>query len=314
MTGSETLVARARVVSATRVSPHFMRIELGGEELAEFGVDGPHYDQRFKLIFPSAGHRLPDLRPHGERWYPVWEALPEAERGAMRSYSVRDVCGAGADRRLLVDFVLHLEPGATGPASSWAASAAPGDEVIVVGPRLGTDWGGIEYEPGDAVRVVLAGDETAVPAISRILGDLPGGVRGHAFCEVPTSADVLEIVSPEGVEVTWLPRDGADLGERLIAAVLGHLGAGAGAGAGAGGGEPVPDEEVDDDLWETPTFSSSDADLDEPADGIPGLYVWIAGESKVVTTLRRHLVNDLGVDRRQVAFMGYWRRGVAMRG
>ncbi|MFT4189369.1 MAG: siderophore-interacting protein [Aeromicrobium sp.] len=306
MTEPETVVARARVVSATRVSPHFARIELGGEELADFGVDGPFYDQRFKVVFPSAGRPAPDLRAYGDGWYSVWESLPEAERGAMRTYSVRDVRGVGADRRLVVDFVLHLEPGATGPASSWAAAARPGDEVVVVGPRLGADWGGIEYDPGDAARVVLAGDETAVPAISRILGDLADDVRGHAFCEVPTGADVLEVVAPAGVEVTWLPRDGAGLGERLTAAVLGCL--------GGLGGEPVPDEEVDDDLWETPTFSSSDADLDEPADGIPGLYVWIAGESKVVTTLRRHLVDDLGVHRRQVAFMGYWRRGVAMRG
>ena len=42
-------------------------------------------------------------------------------------------------------------------------------------------------------------------------------------------------------------------------------------------------------------------------------YYWIAGESSVVTRLRRHLVRDLGVSRHQVAFMGYWREGVAMR-
>ncbi|MGH8964779.1 MAG: siderophore-interacting protein, partial [Actinomycetes bacterium] len=43
-------------------------------------------------------------------------------------------------------------------------------------------------------------------------------------------------------------------------------------------------------------------------DGEP-LYAWLAGESSVVTTLRRHLVRDRGVDRRAVTFMGYWRRG-----
>ena len=32
-----------------------------------------------------------------------------------------------------------------------------------------------------------------------------------------------------------------------------------------------------------------------------------------VTGLRRALVKELGVDRRQVAFMGYWREGVAMK-
>ncbi len=46
---------------------------------------------------------------------------------------------------------------------------------------------------------------------------------------------------------------------------------------------------------------------------LPGVYAWIAGESAMVTSLRRYLVKELGMDRSQVAFMGYWRRGVAMR-
>ena len=60
----------------------------------------------------------------------------------------------------------------------------------------------------------------------------------------------------------------------------------------------------------TPGLGEEIAAADAPADR----YFWIAGESGVVTTLRRHLVKDLGIDRAQVAFMGYWRRGVAMRG
>ncbi|UMG94793.1 SIP domain-containing protein [Nocardioides sp. TF02-7] len=81
----------------------------------------------------------------------------------------------------------------------------------------------------------------------------------------------------------------------------------------------VADEEIDPDLWETPVYSSSGEEVVEttrvPADGtpFPGLYAWIAGESKVVTGLRRRLVKELGIDRGQVAFMGYWREGVAMR-
>jgi NADPH-dependent ferric siderophore reductase len=43
------------------------------------------------------------------------------------------------------------------------------------------------------------------------------------------------------------------------------------------------------------------------------LYAWIAGEAGVVTALRRHVVREVGMDRREVAFMGYWRRGGAMR-
>ncbi|MEU0965503.1 siderophore-interacting protein [Streptomyces sp. NPDC005917] len=39
-------------------------------------------------------------------------------------------------------------------------------------------------------------------------------------------------------------------------------------------------------------------------------YVWIAGESGRVKELRRHFVGERGVDRRQVTFVGYWRRGL----
>jgi NADPH-dependent ferric siderophore reductase len=61
------------------------------------------------------------------------------------------------------------------------------------------------------------------------------------------------------------------------------------------GPEPRPDE---DPLWDVPEEARAD-----------GVYAWIAGECSVVTGLRRHLVRDLGVDRRSVAFMGYWRAG-----
>lgn len=54
-------------------------------------------------------------------------------------------------------------------------------------------------------------------------------------------------------------------------------------------------------------------DLVSGREGLDRCYAWIAGESKVVTGLRRHLVTELGMDRSQVAFMGYWREGVAMR-
>lgn len=40
-------------------------------------------------------------------------------------------------------------------------------------------------------------------------------------------------------------------------------------------------------------------------------YVWIAGESGSVKALRRHFVQERGVDRRRVTFVGYWRQGVS---
>ena len=45
-------------------------------------------------------------------------------------------------------------------------------------------------------------------------------------------------------------------------------------------------------------------------DGRP--YAWIAGESSAVTDLRRHLVNERGVDKKDVYFSGYWLLGSAI--
>jgi NADPH-dependent ferric siderophore reductase len=36
-------------------------------------------------------------------------------------------------------------------------------------------------------------------------------------------------------------------------------------------------------------------------------YVWVAGESKVATTVRRYLVNERSIDKKQIYFCGYWR-------
>jgi NADPH-dependent ferric siderophore reductase len=259
------------------------------------------------LVVPGVpGGRPPPVAELGADWYVAWLALPDEERGHMRTYTVRDVVGQGVDTRLVVDIVVHPD-GEPGPGCAWAERASAGDRVVLVAPRRGHDFGGIEFLPGAAGRLLLAGDETAVPAVCAILGQLPPDARGAAFLEVPTSADVQAVPHPDGVSVVWLARDGAELGSLLHAAVVGHL-----------GGTPADAqalEEVDPDLWETPSYSSSGEDLaGGPTDRYADLYAWIAGESAVVTGLRRALVRDLGIGRRQVAFMGYWRRGVSMRG
>jgi NADPH-dependent ferric siderophore reductase len=309
------ILDEVEVTAVELLSPSFVRVELGGPALADFGVDGPLLDQRIKLIFPGASGRTPSFEGADDSWFDTWLDIPAEERGHMRTYTVREVRGTGADTRLVVDFVLHLTDGASGPGSRWAAAAAPGDRIVVMGPRKGLPWGGIEFDPGDARRLLLVGDETAVPAVCAILRDLPVDAVGAAFLEVPVGADVQEVPAPSGVTVSWLPREGAPLGERLTAAVVAHLGS-------AGRPAPVAEEEVDPDLWETPTYSSSGEAViegkgaDEAAEapqGLDDLYAWIAGESGIVTALRRHLVRDLGMHRRRVAFMGYWRRGVAMR-
>ena len=309
-TTSPFVLARAEVDVVEPVSPNFVRITFTGADVDQMATPGNTFDQRMKIIFPPASGVLPDLAD-GDDWYQQWLDVPEEERGSMRTYSIRDVVvDDGGATRLVVDFVLHLEPGLTGPAATWASRAQPGDEVLLMGPRRGrTDGGGIEYNPGDAESVLLAGDETAAPAIARILEDAPSDLRGVAFIEVPTAADVLPFAAPAGVDVHWLTRDGAAKhGERLLPAVLAHLDT---AVSDTGDSIDAPDDEL---VWETPEFSRLGEDVNSSVVAPGDRYYWIAGESKVVTGLRRHLVKELGVERSQVAFMGYWRRGVAMKG
>jgi len=302
------LLGTVEVRSVVRLSPSFVRVELGGPLLTELGVVHPWYDQRIKLVFPARPGVVPDFTGADESWFTTWLDRPEEERGHMRTYSVRDVVGEGEDTRLVVDIVVH--GGAAGPGNAWGLAAAPGDRLAIMAPRRGHEYGGIEWLPEPGRPLLIAGDETAVPAICVILEQLPATARGIAFVEVPYAADVQDVDHPAGVEVVWLPREGAPHGDLLHAAVAAHLGAPVEV-------VDVSDDEVDPDLWETPIYSSSGEAVADEGTAAAGrhadLYAWIAGESKVVTRLRRHLVRDLGIDRRQVAFMGYWRRGVAMR-
>ena len=300
------VLARATVESVERLSPSFVRVTFVGPDLADVGTLGHVLDQRIKLIFPTAAGELPDIAGRGADWYQAWLALPEETRGSMRTYSIRELVVGEGITKLVIDFVLHLEPGFSGPASLWASAAQAGDELLIVAPRRGfIDGVGIEYAPGDARSILLAGDETAAPAIARILEDAHPGTKGIAFIEVPHTDDTLSIAAPRGVELRWLPREGGLHGEKLLPAVLDYL--------GTTSEGPISDTGTEDLLWETPTFSGLGETISE-ATAPAERYFWIAGESGVVTTLRRHLVKDLGIDRFQVAFMGYWRKGVAMRG
>ncbi|XNN89639.1 siderophore-interacting protein [Curtobacterium flaccumfaciens] len=95
-----------------------------------------------------------------------------------------------------------------------------GDELRIVGPRVPESpedlpTGAAEFAPGHANRILLAGDETAAPAICAILEALDVSTVGHVFIEVPTDADRLPVTAPAGVEVRWIARNGATHGVRM---------------------------------------------------------------------------------------------------
>ncbi|WP_433795326.1 siderophore-interacting protein [Actinoplanes sp. CA-252034] len=282
----------ARIV---RLSPNFLRVTFTGDDLDRFADNG--WDQRIKLIPPleGSGH---DHLPTGADWYRQWQRLPAEQRNPIRTYTVRNV--RAEQREIDVDMVLH---GVNGPASRWAVAAGPGSRMHIMGPNADFAGvsGGIDFHPPATTRrILLVGDETAVPAIASILSLLPPDAVGHALLEVPESADHLDIVKPAGFTVTWLPRDGAEHGVRLIPAVREVAQQLLGDCRGPAATD-LEDVDVDRDiLWEVPEESAGTPD---------GFYAWLAGEAAVIKTLRRHLVSECGVDRRAVAFMGYWRLG-----
>ena len=153
------------------------------------------------------------------------------------------------------------------------------------------------------------GDETAVPAVCAVLEQLPATARGTAFLEVPVAADVQDVRASGGRRGAcgW-PARATRSALGLHDAVVAHLG--------------IPGAQSTSlPTRSTPTCGRRRLLLlrrgrrgrDVTGSAAGDLYAWIAGESTVVTGLRRHLVKELGFDRSQVAFMGYWRRGVAMK-
>lgn len=115
---------------------------------------------------------------------------------------------------------------------------------------------------------LFAGDETALPAIGAFLEQLAPGERAFVCAEVADSAEEQRWRSAGDVDVRWVHR--ADVPRANAPALLDAV-----------RGTPLPGGEG---------------------------FAWIAGEASLVRTVRRHLVDERGMDRRAVAFTGYWRR------
>jgi iron complex transport system ATP-binding protein len=285
------------VGAVRRMSSSFTRITFTGDALREFGDDRD--DQRIKVILPAPDGSLEVEDSERMHWYQDVMSREESRRNPIRTYTSRTV--RPEDAEVDVDFVLH---GDEGPASRWANRAAVGDEVILCGPNRLVDgpYGGTGFKPAEGTeRFLLVADETAVPAALAILEGLPRTATGAALLEVPHTDDALPVHAPAGVQVRWLPREGAPVGALLAPAVRQLVDL----WLGPQDGSPTSDQEmpVDDPdgfIWDVPEEATAGA-----------FYAWLAGEAGVVTGLRRHLVKERGVDRRSVAFMGYWRAGRA---
>lgn len=205
--------ARAVVVGSRVLSPSFVRLVLGGDGLSRF-VPLPFTDSYVKLVFVDP--RLPRPLPLGADGRldvgAMRSRVPAGLAPRLRAYTVRRFDQEAHE--LTIDVVVHGDAGVAGP---WAARAEPGDEVWVQGP-------GGAYAPQVGVDThLLVGDESALPAIAVALERLPAGAHARALVEVAGADEELPLVAPPGcaVEVTWVHRHDAAVGERLVEAVRG---------------------------------------------------------------------------------------------
>lgn len=286
------LLQRFAVIRTLRLSPSFLRVTFGGEAVADTAMWGP--DQRVKLYVPTNANYCPSLPI--QNWNMAWQQLAEGDRPARRSYTIKALRHDKGE--MDIDFVLH---GDEGPASAWASRVQVGDVIEIAAPnrhfigrRVGFEWA----PPDNVEHVLLYGDETALPAISNILGVLMDANTSSSvstFVSVPSMEDGLA-ATPVAHQIRWLARDKpgtkrADLLKALQAndipklSPLRHLAL----------VHRAPD--ANERIWAPERAEAGDT------------YVWAAAEAGLVKASREALQTKAGLDKRQSSLMGYWYEG-----
>jgi NADPH-dependent ferric siderophore reductase len=252
------------VVRTEQLTRHMVRVVLGSSHFETF-TPSTFTDSYVKLAFVAEDVDMAALPQ--PLTLDSFNELPPEKRPSVRTMTVRHVDPAAGE--LTLDIVVHGEHGIAG---AWAAAAQPGQPICLMGP-------GGAYTPNPAADWhLLAGDESALPAIAAALEALPPNAVGKAFLEVAGPEDEIPLTAPDNVEVSWVYRGGrADL---------------------------VPEDRAGDfaPLIEAVTT----------APWLPGqVHVFIHGEAQTVMhNLRPYIRNERGVDAKWASSIsGYWRRG-----
>jgi NADPH-dependent ferric siderophore reductase len=246
-------IRTVRVRRIQRLSPRMLRVTVAGPELAGFPAAEQGPASHIKVFLPAPGQDQPLIPERG----PEGLVFQEGPRPVIRTYTPRRY--DAASQELDIDFVLHGH----GPASAWASRARPGDVLAVAGPRGG-------FRPdGSSDWLLIAGDESALPAVATILEALPPSARAIVRVEVAELAEEMELAVPAGAELRWLHRDGREgLPGRLLESAIRET--------------ALPDGQ--------------------------GL-AWVACEASVMRSIRRHLLYDRGLPRAALHTRGYWKEG-----
>ena len=193
---------RVRVLRTERLSSRMGRVTLAGSELEGLRVEQPAASVR--VLLPPADE--------GELIIPGWSGneflLPGGCRPTIRTLTPRHLDSERLE--LDVDVVIHDG----GAASEWAQTVRPGDWAAVSGPARG-----YSIDP-DGPSFFLAGDETAIPAISQLLELLPAGKPVHTEIEIAVSGARVTLPERPGATIKWLVLPaGAPPGEAVVDAV-----------------------------------------------------------------------------------------------
>lgn len=208
-------IHEATVVSAKDVTPHMRRVKFACADVTPF-IGG---DMHVRLLVPPKGRApvWPGLRADGR------VAWPEGKDELLvRVYTIRFV--DVEKRELWIDFLQHSTPGIKTPGADFARDAEPGQQVALLGPGGGN-------LPA-AQSILLAGDESALPAIARIAEEVSAGTRLQAIIEVDDNMEEQPLFSAGSLDVRWLHRrhykDGAknillEEAKQAIAAAEGEI-------------------------------------------------------------------------------------------
>lgn len=194
-----------RLLRAADLTPHLRRLTFAGPDLARFATDD---DLHVRLYFPPPDCAEPEWPRPGADGRTLWPA--DEKRPEPRYYTLRRIDPSAGE--VDIDFVMHAD---AGPGADFAARAEAGARLGMAGP--------IGRTVAPAAWHLLAGDETALPAIARILETLPRDAQGQALIEVAGPEEEIPLSPPPGLPVTWLHRGAAPAGcpERLRPALTG---------------------------------------------------------------------------------------------
>lgn len=177
------------------------RVTLGGRELQGLEVAQPAASVRLLIPFPDEALVIPE-------WTGNEFLMDDGRRPLIRTFTPRHLRPDVFEIDL--DIVIH-EYGAT---SRWVGRAVPGDPAAVSGTARGYD---IAH---DATAFVLAGDETAIPAICQLVEAIPDGQPIQTIIETSSPEARLELPDHATLTETWVTMNAGDLpGAELVPAL-----------------------------------------------------------------------------------------------